>query len=95
VRLVEGGADSPLLRKIAGIRKQIASELGYLLPAVRVTDNLSLGSREYAVMLKGERLARYELFLDHDLAIPSGRRSPLMTASPHAIRPLACPLVGP
>lgn len=82
VRLVEGGADSPLLRKIAGIRKQIASELGYLLPAVRVTDNLSLGSREYAVLLKGERLARYELYLDQDLAIPAGKAEPLKDGQP-------------
>ena len=82
VRLVEGGVDSPLLRKIAGIRKQIASELGYLLPAVRVTDNLSLGSREYAVLLKGERLARYELFLNHDLAIPAGKSEPIADGQP-------------
>ena len=82
VRLVEGGADSPLLRKIAGIRKQIAGELGYLLPAVRVTDNLSLGSREYVVLLKGERLARYELYLNHDLAISAGKSEPIADGQP-------------
>jgi flagellar biosynthesis protein FlhA len=82
VRLVEGGADSPLLRKIAGIRRQLAGELGYLLPAVRVTDNLSLGSREYVVLLKGERLARYELYLDHDLAIPAGKSEPIKDGQP-------------
>lgn len=77
VRFVEGGANSPLLRKIAGIRRQIAGELGYSLPAVQVTDNLSLGSREYVVLLKGERLARYELHPDCDLAIPAGKSEPV------------------
>ena len=33
-QFVEGGADSPLLRRIGAIRKQLASELGYILPAV-------------------------------------------------------------
>jgi flagellar biosynthesis protein FlhA len=77
VRFVEGGANSPLLRKIAGIRRQIAGELGYSLPAVQVTDNLSLGSREYVVLLKGERVARYELYPDCDLAIPAGKSEPV------------------
>jgi flagellar biosynthesis protein FlhA len=71
VRLVEGGANSPLLRRIAGIRRQLASDLGYLLPAVRVTDNLGLRSREYVVLLKGTEIARFELPAGMDLAISS------------------------
>src|SRR5579864_1691642 len=39
VNLVDGGQESPLLRRIASIRRQLAGDLGYLLPAVRVTDN--------------------------------------------------------
>jgi flagellar biosynthesis protein FlhA len=72
VRLVEGGANSPLLRRIGGIRRQLASDLGYLLPPVRVTDNLSLRSREYVVLLKGTEIARFELPAGMDLAIASG-----------------------
>ncbi|MCL5745031.1 MAG: flagellar biosynthesis protein FlhA, partial [Acidobacteria bacterium] len=49
VKLVEGAQDSPLLRRIAGIRRQLAAELGYLLPPVRVTDNLSLRAGEYVI----------------------------------------------
>ncbi len=71
VRLVEGGANSPLLRRIGGIRRQLASDLGYLLPPVRVTDNLSLRSREYVVLLKGTEVARFELPAGMDLAISS------------------------
>ena len=36
------GANSPLLRRIAGIRKQLATELGFMMPPVRVADNLAL-----------------------------------------------------
>jgi flagellar biosynthesis protein FlhA len=73
VHLVEGGQNSPLLRRIAGIRKQLAKDLGYLLPAVRVTDNLSLRSREYAISLKGVELSRYELPPGSEMAIAFGK----------------------
>ena len=69
VGMVEGGANSPLLRRIAGIRKQLAGELGYMLPAVRVTDNLALGAREYDIRLKGVEIARFELKQGCELAI--------------------------
>jgi flagellar biosynthesis protein FlhA len=73
VGMVEGGANSPLLRRIAGIRKQLAGELGYMLPAVRVTDNLALGAREYDIRLKGVEITRFELKQGCELAIrPSG-----------------------
>jgi flagellar biosynthesis protein FlhA len=69
--LVAGGANSPLLRKIAGIRTQFASTVGYLLPPVRVTDNLSLRSREYAILLKDSEISRFELLQGNELAIPT------------------------
>jgi flagellar biosynthesis protein FlhA len=72
VGLVEGAQDSPLLRRISTIRRQLATDLGYLLPPVRVTDNLSLRSREYVILLKGVELARYELPQGCELAIPTG-----------------------
>lgn len=73
VKFVEGGANSPLLQRISGIRRQLATDLGYLLPPVRVTDNLSLGPREYVISLKGVEIARYELPYGCDLAIPVGK----------------------
>jgi flagellar biosynthesis protein FlhA len=82
VNLVEGGAESPLLRRIAAIRKQLAVELGYLLPPVRVTDNLSLRSREYIVSLKGVEISRYELPQGYELAIPTGENSPKLEGQP-------------
>ena len=73
VGLVEGGQESPLLRRISAIRRQLAGDLGYLLPPIRVTDNLSLRSREYVISLKGVEIARYELPQGCDLAIPAGQ----------------------
>ena len=73
VQFVEGGQNSPLLRRIAGIRKQLAKDLGYMLPPVRVTDNLSLRNREYCISLKGNELSRFELLQGCEMAIPVGQ----------------------
>ena len=70
VKLVEGAQNSPLLRRISGIRRQLTLDLGYILPSVRVTDNLSLKVRQYVVLLKGSEIARFELPQGCDLAIP-------------------------
>jgi len=82
VKFVEGGANSPLLRRIANIRRQLATDLGYLLPPVRVTDNLSLRAREYAILLKGIETARYELPQGCDLAIRSAQGGPPVEGVP-------------
>ncbi|MEO8097424.1 MAG: flagellar biosynthesis protein FlhA [Acidobacteriota bacterium] len=72
VRLVEGAQNSPLLRRIAGIRRQMATDLGYMLPPVRVTDNLQLKVGEYTVLLKGAEIARFEIMPNRELAIHPG-----------------------
>jgi flagellar biosynthesis protein FlhA len=72
VKLVEGAQNSPLLRRISGIRRQMVSDLGYMVPPVRVTDNLQLKSGEYVVLLKGTEIARFEMMQNCDLAIHSG-----------------------
>ena len=76
VKLVEGAQNSPLLRRIASIRRQLASELGYILPPVRVTDNLSLRAREYVISLKGVEIARFELAHGCEMAIHPGQNAP-------------------
>ena len=82
VNLVDGAQESPLLRRIAAIRRQLASDLGYLLPAVRVTDNLSLKSREYAIAIKGVEVSRYELPQGCELAIPTARGEAAVEGQP-------------
>jgi len=74
VSLVEGGHNSPLLKRISSIRKQLVSELGYILPPVRVTDNLTLKAREYVFSLKGVEISRYELAHGCELALHSDEK---------------------
>jgi flagellar biosynthesis protein FlhA len=75
IGLVEGAQESPLLRRISAIRRQLAGDLGYLLAPVRVTDNLSLRSREYLISMKGVEISRYELPQGCELAIPTSAAS--------------------
>jgi flagellar biosynthesis protein FlhA len=75
VYLVEGGQNSPLLKRIASIRRQLATELGYILPPVRVTDNLTLKAREYVLFLKGVEISRFELAHGCELALHSAPNS--------------------
>lgn len=89
VPFIAEGANSALLRRIGGIRKQVASELGFIFPAVRVTDNLSLRPREYTVNLKGVEIARFELPHGMDLAIAL-----TATAKPPEGRPTRDPAFG-
>jgi flagellar biosynthesis protein FlhA len=78
IGMVEGAQESPLLRRISAIRKQLATDLGYLLPPVRVADNLGLRSREYVISLKGVEISRYELPQGQELAIPTGPPDPAL-----------------
>jgi flagellar biosynthesis protein FlhA len=76
VSLVDGNRQSPLLQRVSSIRRQLASQLGYVLPIVKVNDNLSLKTHEYLVLMKGAEVARFELMQGHELAIPSGAADP-------------------
>jgi flagellar biosynthesis protein FlhA len=89
VKFVAGGQESPLIKRIAGVRKQLASELGYLLGPVRLIDNMSLKAHEYVILLKGAEIARYEIAPGCELAIPVGRNE-----APPAGRPTREPAFG-
>jgi flagellar biosynthesis protein FlhA len=76
VKFVGGGQESPLIKRIAAIRRQLATSLGFVLGPVRVVDNVALKVNEYVVSLKGAEIARYELPAGCELAIPVGKSSP-------------------
>ena len=65
-------AGDSFLGRVREIRKQIALELGLIVPPVHVTDNLQLSPREYAILIKGEKVAAGELYPDGHLAINPG-----------------------
>lgn len=64
---VEQGGD--LLDRIVMIRRQCAVELGFIVPPIRIRDNMQLKPNSYVVKIKGAEIASGELLLDHYLAI--------------------------
>lgn len=70
------------MKRIGAIRRQLASEMGYLLPPVRVNDNLNLRPREYVIQLRGAEIARYELVSGHELGIPADKVEPALGGKP-------------
>src|SRR5579864_4635955 len=82
VQLVEGGQNSPLLRRISSIRRQLVTEIGYILPPVRVTDNLTLKAREYVFSIKGVEISRFELMHGCELAIHSDDKAEAIEGIP-------------
>jgi flagellar biosynthesis protein FlhA len=64
-----------LLSRVRAIRRQIATETGVVVPPVHVADNLQLGPRVYAILLRGVEVARGEIYPDRLLAIDPGTAS--------------------
>jgi flagellar biosynthesis protein FlhA len=60
------------LARVREIRRQIAVDLGIIVPSVHVTDDLQLPPREYSILLKGQCVARGEVHTDGFLAIDPG-----------------------
>jgi flagellar biosynthesis protein FlhA len=61
-----------LLNRITTIRRQLAVELGMIIPTVRVRDNLALSPNSYTVKLRGVEIGRGELFIGRFLAMNTG-----------------------
>jgi flagellar biosynthesis protein FlhA len=72
IRYVDASQGGDFLDRIKSIRRQIALEMGLIVPPVHITDNLQLNPRQYAILLKGVPIARGELVQDHLLAINPG-----------------------
>ena len=72
VPLVDQKAGGSLLARVSGIRRQIASELGMVIPPVRIHDELGLDSHEYVMKVRGGTVARGRVMPGHQLAMDSG-----------------------
>ena len=77
---VQQGGD--FLNRIRSIRKQVAQDLGVIVPPVNITDNLKLGPRQYSILLKGVEIARGELMTDKFLAINPGSAAETLQGTP-------------
>ncbi|MCR8928060.1 flagellar biosynthesis protein FlhA [Priestia megaterium] len=72
IPLADTNQGGDLLDRIVMIRRQLALELGLVIPVVRIRDNILLQPNEYCLKIKGNEVAKGELLLDHYLAISPG-----------------------
>ncbi len=72
IPLADEEACGDLLHRVTMTRRQIAGELGFVVPPIRIRDNVRLGAEDYAVKLRGEEVARGQLMMDNLLAMGPG-----------------------
>ncbi|HJV52506.1 MAG TPA: flagellar biosynthesis protein FlhA, partial [Noviherbaspirillum sp.] len=72
ISLVDKGQSGELLRRIKGIRKKFAQEVGFLSPSVHIRDNLELKPTAYRITLKGVEVGSGEAYVGQFLAINPG-----------------------
>jgi flagellar biosynthesis protein FlhA len=79
VPLVNGGA---LLRRVSMIRRQIAGDLGLVIPPVRIHDELGMESHEYVLKVRGSEVTRGRIMPGHLLAMDPGDASASLQGIP-------------
>ncbi len=61
-----------LLTRIQILRQQTATKMGFIVPVVRIVDNMRLRANEYRILMREAEIARYEIMPDHFLAMNPG-----------------------
>jgi flagellar biosynthesis protein FlhA len=72
IPLVDNKKQGNLLDRIRSLRRQLALEMGIIMPSLHIRDNLELKPNEYSFCIKGNEVAKGELMADHLLAIDPG-----------------------
>lgn len=72
INLVDPAQGGDFLQRVKIIRRQLAQELGIIVPPIHVVDNLQLNPREYSILLRGVQIAKGELLQNQLLAVNSG-----------------------
>ncbi len=72
VPLVDQQAGGTLVTRVSNVRRQIAAELGTVIPPVRIHDEVGLRSHEYALRVRGAEVARGQVLAGHQLALDPG-----------------------
>ncbi|MGB0939480.1 MAG: flagellar biosynthesis protein FlhA, partial [Candidatus Puniceispirillaceae bacterium] len=70
IEMVDEETGGPLVNRITSIRKQISRNLGFVIPAVRVRDDMSLNANQYRVRIGQTIVGEDEVYPDRKLAIP-------------------------
>lgn len=72
VPMVDISQGGDLLDRVVMIRRQCALDLGVIVPAIRLRDNVQIGANSYVIKIKGVEVANGEVMADHLLALSSG-----------------------
>jgi len=72
VPMVDVSQGGDLLDRVVMIRRQCAIDMGVIVPAIRLRDNIQLGTNAYSIKIKGVEIAKGEVMADHLLALSSG-----------------------
>ena len=70
IQMVDDENDGPLIGRITGVRKQISKDLGFIIPPVRIRDDLALEANHYRIRIGQEIVAEDKVFPQLLLAIP-------------------------
>ena len=79
IALVDERKEAPLMGRITGIRRQLSRELGFVVPMIRVKDNLALGPNQYRITIAGVVVGEDDIWPDDLLALDSGDISQAIT----------------
>jgi len=72
IPLVDSSQGGDLLERVVMIRRQIAVELGAVVPIIRLKDDIKLAPNQYSILIKGVEVAGGEILFDHYMAMNSG-----------------------
>ena len=72
IPMVDVSQGGDLLDRVVMIRRQCALDLGVIVPAIRLRDNIQLGANMYSIKIKGVEVASGEVMTDHLLALSTG-----------------------
>jgi flagellar biosynthesis protein FlhA len=82
IRLADTAQCGDLLERIRSMRRKIASDFGFLMPQVRIRDNLHLKPNQYQILLKGISIGEGTIIPDKFLAMDSGMATGDMEGEP-------------
>lgn len=80
--LADPSRGGDLMQRITGVRNAMATDLGIILPKVRVRDEMSLGELEYEIQIEGNPIAKATVLPDRLLAIDSGHTTGVIEGEP-------------
>ncbi len=73
IPLVDKTQNGELLNRVKGVRKKLSQELGFLVPAVHIRDNLDLGPNRYRITIMGVNFGESDVYIDKQMAINPGQ----------------------